>query len=77
MLAGHLLVCRFEDAFPGTPYDLVVDTMGGDYELRRCGLLQWRGQVHRCRLWECSQGWSKSPAALIARVADHDPFVVL
>jgi hypothetical protein len=26
---------RFEDAFPGTPYDLVVDTMGGDYELRR------------------------------------------
>lgn len=27
--------CRFEDAFPSTPYDLVVDTMGGDYELRR------------------------------------------
>lgn len=28
-------ICRFEDVFPGTPYDLVVDTMGGDYELRR------------------------------------------
>ena len=27
--------CRFEDVFPGTPYDVVVDTMGGDYELRR------------------------------------------
>jgi len=27
--------CRFEDAFPGTPYDVVVDTIGGDYELRR------------------------------------------
>lgn len=30
-----LPACRFEDVFPGTPYDLVVDTMGGDYELRR------------------------------------------
>ena len=27
--------CRFEDAFPGTPYDVVVDTIGGDYEVRR------------------------------------------
>jgi hypothetical protein len=37
MLVAVVDACnRFEDAFPGVPYDLVVDTMGGDYELRRC-----------------------------------------
>jgi hypothetical protein len=36
---------RFEDAFPGTPYDLVVDLIGGDYERRR-----WVGctKCHAC-----------------------------
>lgn len=40
LLIGHAVhsaynTCRFEDAFPGTPYAVVVDTIGGDYELRR------------------------------------------
>lgn len=31
------VLCRFEDAFPGTAYDVVLDLIGGSsYELRRC-----------------------------------------
>lgn len=36
------LLCRFEDVSP-EPYDLVVDTIGGDYELRSIKLVKKSG----------------------------------
>lgn len=41
-----LCLCRFEDVFPGTPYDTVLDLIGGDYEVRRWVALLGCGVDH-------------------------------
>lgn len=64
---------RFEDA-SAEPYDLVVDLIGGDYELRSLPLLKRRGGHFAHVLnsgWLHQQGFLRGPALMMFYLAKH------